>query len=337
MKYNTKENKGISTLAICISMAVMLIIGIASLSMVIDEDGILNNSQLSKTENLKKTAKEQVNLACSAIKVVIAEASSKDNSYSAKANASLIQKNLILLLNKDITFLTGYFDNDGKEAIDNEESFLIVYKGEDLLGYKIVYTLGVTQKTVEIIDETVEELVLDETGDNSNIIDYETLQKYKDLNTKIAIIALMASLVVLIIIVWIIMFVLKQREIQKEKISDANAIRFVARDKVKGACEAIKISKIKKDNLSELEILILIQNKLLEKLNSDSRLDGIFRIDNDMEGTENDVINIIYEGEDYKTASNNEEAIITYVVGIEPNGFHLIKEDSTILGIDLTD
>ena len=339
MKYNTKENKGISTLAICISLAVMLIIAIASLSMVIDEDGILNNSQLSKTENIKKTAREQVELACATMKIVISEARTNDNSYSARANASLIQKNLLLLLNQDKMSLAGEFSNDGNEAVNNEKFFTITYKGDDFSNHKIVYKLGVTLKSIELVDEDVKKLPAQkgEKEENNNNIDNETLQKYRDLNKKIIMIALIASLLILIIIVFVVMSTLKKREINKEKLTDVNAIKFAARDKLKAACEAVKISKIKKDNLSELEILMLIQNKLLEKLNTTSRLDGIFRIDNDTEDSDIDVINVIYEGDDYRLASNDEQAKITYVVDIKPNGFHIIKEDSAILGIDLTD
>lgn len=335
MKYRTKE-AGISILALCISLAIMLMVAITSISMVIDEDGILNSSELSKVENLKKTAREQVSLGCSTIKLVIEEASAKDNSYSAKANASLIQKNLLIVLNEDITFLTGKFSNDGTEAIDNQDSFIIVYQGDDYPGYKIVYTIGVTQKTVGIVDEAVVDLH-QETEDETNSINDEIMNKYKDLNKKIALFVLMISLIVLITIIGIIMFVLKQKESHNEKISDANAIKHIARDIVTKACETVKISKITNGDISDIETLIIIQNNLLEKLNAQSKLDGIFTIDNDLEAPDKDTMNIIYEGDDYKSASGDENAKITYTVGVESNGFHLLKENSTVLGIDLTD
>lgn len=142
----------------------------------------------------------------------------------------------------------------------------------------------------------------------------------------------MGVLIGIIAFVVIFLFVYLYRKDRKKE-SKATLIKENAREKVKLACSTIKLEEIKEDNMETLqdrEVSFSIQNRLIEELNTNNiTLNGIFQIDET--GINHSVINIMYVGDDYKEACNDDSAKITYAIGLTIDGLKLLKEDSVLI------
>ena len=170
-----RNNKGITLIALIVTIIVLIIIAGISIATLTADNGILRQTNAAKVSQLEGTAREQVKLACSAVRLAVAEAQAKDNSYSAKVNSSAIQETIINLLNADKKDLTGNFSNGGTPAGDDQEEITIVYVGDDYTNAtnntsaKITYTIGLSQKTVELKDE--ENVTLKDQHGNDVVLD----------------------------------------------------------------------------------------------------------------------------------------------------------------------
>lgn len=267
--------------------------------------------------------------------VVIAEAHTRDNSYSAKENAILIQNQLVQTLNKDKINLEGDFDNGRKTAIDGESNFDIVYKGEDynkLCGSKnaiIVYEIEVGQRSIKVINE---DRIILENEDNKNSTN--NIKNKREITPEfIVIIAVLGGVIV---ILSSIMMYFDKKSKEKDKLSKANTIKDNARNKVKNACSTIRLPKVKDEELETFDVPFSIQDELMKKLNENRIiLNGEFKIDQDIRSVNHLIINIVYVGDDYKEACQDDEAKITYTIGITTDGLKLLKENSTIINNEI--
>ena len=333
MKNRTKE-RAITLISLTVTIIVLFILAGISIAMAVKNTGILENTNLSKYNSIKKTASEQVELACSAVRIVMAEASAKDNSYSAIKNSDLIQNKVIEILNLDITNLLGQFDYGDTPALENQKEFTIEYAGEDCENAKIIFTIELSQKTIELIKEEIIEINNEEIPDD-NLIDNDReiiKDMYTDANRRIMIVLFMTSLMCLVIILCVVIFLLTKSIKKKDKLSKAGMIKQKARTNVKTVCDSIKVSKIRKNNPWNDESVNLVQNILIEKLNDNKTdLDGNFKNDGSSFVDEHYVIKAFYEGEDYKKACNDVNARITYIIVLEEDELNLIKENSTVL------
>ena len=172
---NLRDKRGITLIALIVTIIVLIIIAGISIATLTADNGILRQTNAAKVTQIEGTAREQVKLACSAVRLAVADAQAKDNSYSAKANSSAIQKTLINVLEADKKDLTGSFSNGGTAAGDDQEEIIIVYEGEDYTNAtnntaaKITYTIGLSQKTVALIDE--ENVTLKDQHGNDVVLD----------------------------------------------------------------------------------------------------------------------------------------------------------------------
>lgn len=334
MMKKTNE-KGITLVTLSVTIIIIFILAIISLISALRFDGILSDSKLSKIENFEKNSREQVDLACSALRVVIAEAHARDNSYSAKENTSLIQKQLVQILNKDKINLQGDFSNGGKMAIDGDVLFDIVYKGEDynkIYGNKnaiLVYKVELGQKSIKVINE---DRIILENEDNKNSTN--NLKKKRKITPEfIVIIAVLGGVIVMLSS---IMMYFDKKAKEKDKLSKANTIKDNARNKVKNACSTIRLPKVKDEDLETFDVPFSIQDELMKKLNENRIiLNGEFKIDQDVRSINHLIINIVYIGDDYKEACQDDEAKITYTIGITTDGLKLLKENSTIINNEI--
>lgn len=331
MKKLTKEN-GITLVTLSVGIIILCILAFTSLFSIFRDDGVLSDSRLSKIENFEKTAKEQVDLACSALLVVIAEAHAKDNSYSARENAVLIQNKVIEILNEDRINLEGTFSNGGKIAVDGEGKFDIEYIGDDynkLLNYqeaKIVYTIALGQKSIEVVGTN--RVILtneDEKNTTNNTIKYK-----REITLEFIVIISVLGGVIIMLSSFLMYFNKKSKE--KEKVTVSNTIKDNARNKVKNACSTVRLPKVKDEDLETFDVPFSIQEELIEKLNENKIiLNGEFKIDDEIKSINHLIINIVYIGDDYKEACQDENAKITYTIGITTDGLKLLKENSTII------
>ena len=156
----TKSNQnGITLIALIVTIIVLIIIAGISIATLTADNGVLRQTNLAKVQQMEANAREQVSLACAAMRVAIAEAHAKDNSYTAKGNASLIQTKLKELIVADTVGL----DKDSWDTSDlnvDAGTFNITYDGDDYkqvcndTNASITFEITLGQKSIEITDES---------------------------------------------------------------------------------------------------------------------------------------------------------------------------------------
>ena len=167
----TKSNqKGITLIALIVTIIVLIIIAGISIATLTADNGVLRQTNLAKVQQMEANAREQVSLACAAMRVAIAEAHAQDNSYSAKGNISSITNKLLDVIKKDTVQLEQL--SWSAEVINSDNGTLQVkYAGGD---YKqvcnnndaeIIFEITLGQKSIEITDETNSTLK-DQNGNN---------------------------------------------------------------------------------------------------------------------------------------------------------------------------
>ena len=130
----TKSNQnGITLIALIVTIIVLIIIAGISIATLTADNGVLRQTNLAKVTQIESTAREQVKLACSAMRLAIAEARAQDNSYSAVANSKSIQAKLLEMIEDDNTGLKKEGWGTEAEVNDNVETFTITYAGEDYI------------------------------------------------------------------------------------------------------------------------------------------------------------------------------------------------------------
>lgn len=155
-----KNDKGITIVALMVTIIVLIILSGIVIATLKKDNGVLTQTSSAKVIRIEATSREQVELAVSAIRMAIGDASSKNNSYSAVKNANLIQQRLVEILNKDKESLDGTFDYGGNQITGEAEEITIGYTGNDYKNAcnnsnaKIIYTIKLGQKSIEIIKET---------------------------------------------------------------------------------------------------------------------------------------------------------------------------------------
>ena len=154
-----RNKSGITLIALIVTIIVLIIIAGISIATLTADNGILRQTNAAKVSKIEGDAREQVKLAIAAMRLAVAEAHAKDNSYKANEHAKAIQDKLIEVLQADKKELTGNFSNGSAEATNGDTEITIEYVGEDYqnatndTSAKITYTIGLSQKTVELKDE----------------------------------------------------------------------------------------------------------------------------------------------------------------------------------------
>ena len=83
-----KGNKGITLIALVVTIIVLLILAGISIAMLTGENGILGDAQKSKSENALYGAEERMKLAYMAVRTEIAAQTVKNSSYNALHNTA---------------------------------------------------------------------------------------------------------------------------------------------------------------------------------------------------------------------------------------------------------
>ena len=126
-----RNKSGITLIALVITIIVLLIIAGISIATLTADNGILRQTNAAKVSKIEGDAREQVKLACAAMRLAVAEAHSKDNSYKANEHAKAIQDKLVEILQADKKDLTGNFSNGSDEATNGDTEITIEYVGND--------------------------------------------------------------------------------------------------------------------------------------------------------------------------------------------------------------
>ena len=83
-----KNNKGITLIALVVTIIVLLILATVSIAMLTGDNGILTNASKTSTENAYYSAEEQVKLAFMAVKTEIMAQVVKDGTYDARLDVA---------------------------------------------------------------------------------------------------------------------------------------------------------------------------------------------------------------------------------------------------------
>ena len=152
-----KNNKGITLIALIVTIIVLIIIAGISIATLTSDNGVIRQVNTAKVTQIEATAREQMDLACSAMRLAIAQASAQDNSYRANKNAEKIQDVLLNTVKADSTELESESWKEG--TLDAAAgTFTITYEGDD---YKnacnddnaiITYTITLAQRSIEVTD-----------------------------------------------------------------------------------------------------------------------------------------------------------------------------------------
>ena len=168
-----KNNKGITLIALVVTIIVLLILAGVSIAMLTGKNGILNNARRTSTENAYYSAEERVKLAYMAVRTEIMSQTVKDGSYdptkedtttnpavhNVKALAELVKKDLVD--DKDNKWTVQYTTAGGTGAtiwitlenslIDQDSITTGKPQEEGKVHYKIVLSAqsGATKQTCE--------------------------------------------------------------------------------------------------------------------------------------------------------------------------------------------
>ena len=100
-----KSNKGITLIALVVTIIVLLILAGISIAMLTGDNGILGNANKSKSNNAYYEAEETMKLAYMAVRTEIAAKTVADSSYKADED---IARLLTDVVNKDLKDGTNY-------------------------------------------------------------------------------------------------------------------------------------------------------------------------------------------------------------------------------------
>jgi hypothetical protein len=144
-----KGNKGITLVALVVTIIVLLILAGVTIAMLTGNNGILTQANKSKVTNIEATVDEDVKLALATARLKIANESATDNSYSAIKSFADSSKGIQKVIADDLANYSSSFTVDASLTTSN--TFTITYSGQD---YKnatndsnatIVYTVTVDQ------------------------------------------------------------------------------------------------------------------------------------------------------------------------------------------------
>ena len=144
-----KNNKGITLVALVITIIVLIILAAVSIAALTGDNSIITNAQNSKKDTEEKGAIEQINLALSGIKTSATAQLVKDGNYdvSAEANKDIYGYSELGL--KEGSATDGYYIDASTIATDGK--IKITYK-DAALGIDVVGSIDFKLTKADITD-----------------------------------------------------------------------------------------------------------------------------------------------------------------------------------------
>lgn len=160
-----RNQKGITLIALVITIIVLLILAGVSIAMLTGDNGILTQANSAKVTTIEGDVDEQVRMGVAAIRLSIANEAAKDNSYDAREKTATLGAELLADLKTTSGKNTGWSvtanpSTDTPGTTENA-SFTVEYAGEDYKNAansssaKITYTVTVNQQTLALTDATI--------------------------------------------------------------------------------------------------------------------------------------------------------------------------------------
>ena len=117
-------NKGITLIALVITIIVLLILAGVSIAMLTGDNGILTQATVAKKENIKGQEKEQINLAMQSLKI-----EKERKSLPAMVTAEELKNQLIYDGARNVTVETRENNNLKVDYLDSGNSYIVNQNG----------------------------------------------------------------------------------------------------------------------------------------------------------------------------------------------------------------
>lgn len=156
-----KNQKGITLIALVITIIVLLILAGITIAMLTGENGLLNKANAAKAKDIEASVDEQVRMGAAAMRLEIAKEAATNPAYDARKNTKTLGDALLKDLQdtsgkKEATDwkVTPTPDSDKSDATSG--SFLVEYTGKDYTNArnktdaKISYTITLSQQGVTV-------------------------------------------------------------------------------------------------------------------------------------------------------------------------------------------
>lgn len=160
-----KNQKGITLIALVITIIVLLILAGISIAMLTGENGILKQADESKVTTIEGNVDEQVRMAVAALRLDIANETAKNNSYDARENTKTLTDDVLADLKETSGKATGWTVTAtpaANTADTTDASFTIKYNNADYTNARnsatayIEYAVRINQQTVELSAKSVD-------------------------------------------------------------------------------------------------------------------------------------------------------------------------------------
>ena len=142
------NNKGITLIALVITIIVLLILAGVSIAMLTGQNGILTQANSSKTATTKAESVEKINLALNAVKSKIYEQQVTTSTYSPLDSSNKVKTEISTLMTSDLPGLTENTSAvEGKYtySVDSDGTLTIRYINSTQ-GIKTAVTGSITLK-----------------------------------------------------------------------------------------------------------------------------------------------------------------------------------------------
>ena len=155
-----KNNKGITLIALVITIIVLLILAGITIAMLTGDNGLLTKANDAKAKDIEASVDERVRMAVAATRLEIAKEAATDPAYDARKKMSTLKtKGLDVDLKADTNgkgFHVTAVPSTDSTPDTNGAYFTIMYDGSDYTNAKndtaakIKYAVRVNQQTVEV-------------------------------------------------------------------------------------------------------------------------------------------------------------------------------------------
>ena len=149
-----KEQKGITLIALVITIIVLLILAGVTIAMLTGENGILNRATKTEAVNAQAQATEQAKLAYMAVRTEIAAQMVEDGNYNPSGTKATEQAKLTKVVKDDLVPVTPAATTEGWIEVDGETpgTITMTYRSPSL-AKDLEYTITLPDTTDE--DSTV--------------------------------------------------------------------------------------------------------------------------------------------------------------------------------------
>ena len=167
MKINLKKNKGITLIALVITIIVLLILAGVSIAMLTGQNGILTQASNAKEENSRAQIYEALKLTEQNYQIDIATSASTDDIVTYLQNKGIIDSNLIINVSKLLGYSSETGNGSGTSDVYKLEEITAIGKVASMHAVRVASTSVYMGKKYEVVyyDKNGKRIVLGTISD----------------------------------------------------------------------------------------------------------------------------------------------------------------------------